>query len=110
MVVNTVCFTTKELARIAETAGSSKAITTTVTTAIHSRLLLMNQYIPFHYTIILPIHQVKTGKKIAAHQSEPDRSFHDCLCISAAVMSLCPITPSSTSAVRSASPLLPFTA
>ena len=37
MVVNTWCVTTKELARIAETAGSSKAITTTVTTAIHIR-------------------------------------------------------------------------
>ena len=36
MVVDTGCVTTKELARIAETAGSSKAITTTVTTAIHS--------------------------------------------------------------------------
>ena len=34
MVVNTRCFTIKDLGRIAETAGSSKAITTTVTTAI----------------------------------------------------------------------------
>ena len=34
MVVNTECFTTKKLARIAETAGSIKAITTTFTTAI----------------------------------------------------------------------------
>lgn len=34
MVVNTGCVTTKELARIAETARSSKAITTTVTTTI----------------------------------------------------------------------------
>ena len=64
MVVNTGCFTTKELARIAETAGSCKAITTTFTTAIHSRLLLMNQYIPFYYTIILPIHQDRLLKKV----------------------------------------------
>ena len=34
MVVNTGCFTTKELGRIAETARSIKAITTTVTTTI----------------------------------------------------------------------------
>lgn len=31
MVVNTGCFTTKELAHIAETAGSSIAITTVIT-------------------------------------------------------------------------------
>ena len=37
MVVNTGCFTTKELARIAETAGSSKAITTTFTTALTTK-------------------------------------------------------------------------
>ena len=28
-------------------------------------------FVPYHYTIILPIHQVKTGKKITAHRSEP---------------------------------------
>ena len=38
MVVNTGCFTTKELARIAETAGSSKAITTTFTTALTTKI------------------------------------------------------------------------
>lgn len=39
----------------------------------------MNQYIPFYYTIILPIHQVKTGKKITAHIGEPQPEASYCL-------------------------------
>jgi hypothetical protein len=56
-------FTAKELAHIAETAGNSKLITTTVATAITVGILLKHLYIFFHYTIILPIHQVRTGPK-----------------------------------------------
>ena len=70
MVVNTGCFTTKELGRVPADRRLYINYYYVYYCAYyqdHSMILLKRRYIPFHYTIILPIHQVKKDKKTTAH-------------------------------------------
>ena len=66
MVVNTGCFTTKELGRVPADRRLYINYYYVYYCAYyqdHSMILLKRRYIPFHYTIIFPVHQVKTKKK-----------------------------------------------